>query len=382
MLSGLRLVLCDLAWSGLVLCDLVSDLILPCVVLSVLVLFGLVLCFLVLSCLVLPCHILSCLVLSWLVLSCLVLPWLVLSFSFLVFSSVMLSSLLFSSLLFSSLLFSSLLLSGLVLSCVVWRCLVVRCLVLSCLVLSCLVLYLAVSLCRRCVVLCLSCLVSSCLVLSCLVLSCVRLGPALVFVNDISLVTIVSICIIIYLELVGPPLMLIPYAACQHEWFASRTAAMTLKDEMLALLVVKTCIALVSSVFFIENTRSYYKQCCVRCGCPIAYTKSLPFGKGMDRCIAYSLCLLVDVLTTALAIGMAVLQAMANEMANPDPSGSFALRDVESGEARAGAPTWTTLPGMHMRPTDAVVRKDDTEFYDWVNTILTMPSVHTKVCVH
>ncbi len=176
-----------------------------------------------------------------------------------------------------------------------------------------------------------------------------------------------------YLELVWPPLMLIPYGAWQNEWFVSSTAAMTLKDEMLALVGVKICIALMASVFLIEKTRSYYKKCCVRCGCPTAYTTSLPFGKGMDRCIAYSLCLLVDVLTTSLAIGVAVLQAMANEMADPDPSGSFALREMDSGEK-------TTLPGLHMRPTD-VGRKDDTEFYDWVNTILTMPSVHTKVCV-
>jgi hypothetical protein len=184
--------------------------------------------------------------------------------------------------------------------------------------------------------------------------------------------------------LLWPPLMLIPYGAWQHEWFVSSTAAMTLKDEILALLSVKICIALVSSVFLIEKTRAYYKTCCVRCGCPITYTRSLPFGKGMrDRCIAYSLCLLVDVLTTSLAIGLAVLQAMANEMADPNPNGSFALRDNvdSSGEARATGATGTTLPAvMHMRPTDAV-RKDDAEFYDWVNTILTMPSVHTKVCV-
>ena len=59
--------------------------------------------------------------------------------------------------------------------------------------------------------------------------------------------------------------------------------------------------------------------------------------------MAYLLCILVDVLTTSLAVGIAVLQVMGSEMADPDPTGSMVLRQTEAVAEQGGAgPDFTT----------------------------------------
>jgi hypothetical protein len=62
-------------------------------------------------------------------------------------------------------------------------------------------------------------------------------------------------------EVCWPPLMLLPYAAWQNEWFIAESTLMTLKDEVLLLGSVKVFITFVSSAFLIEKIRSYYRWC-------------------------------------------------------------------------------------------------------------------------